>query len=215
MARQCLRNRSMLGPDEHWGTYSTLAVLMASLAVTAAVTATGPTRMETSMCAKTDPLAVCMVKQAQCAPLDGLLAPLLGTPDLITACANTTGVPLKSDFYSSIGKAVVTGVPSSLGKRPTSDPVANLVIRRCVLNATDMLAADGTLDRSVVVTQVALLSPPDLGAAVAVAATTCPEPVSYQTSGFIQCLKKACVASAPGPASAPGLASSLTSSVDY
>ncbi|XP_053641340.1 uncharacterized protein [Cherax quadricarinatus] len=169
------------------------------------------TRVETSMCGKTDTLAECVVKQGQCSPLDDLLAPLLGTPDLITACANTTGVPLNSDYYESIGKAVVTGVSASnLMRQPTSDSVANLAIRRCVLNATHMLGADGSLlDRGAVVTQVSLLSPPDLGAAVAAAATTCPEPTSLKTTGFIQCLKKACMTNAPGSTV------TITSSEDY
>ncbi|XP_071524719.1 uncharacterized protein [Panulirus ornatus] len=163
----------------------------------------GLMKVDTSLCAKTDPVPVCLAKKSQCAPLDGLLSPLLGSPDVITTCANSTGVPLKPDFYASIGKAVVSGVAGSLGKKPTSDPAANLAIRQCVLNAAGMLNKELLLDRGAVAGQVSLLAPPDLAAAVVVAATTtCPEPASYKTVDFIKCLKKACVASAPGAAAA-------------
>ncbi|KAG7156836.1 uncharacterized protein LOC121853297 [Homarus americanus] len=181
------------------------AILVASAA--AGTTATGSTKVDTSMCAKTDPVPLCLMKKSQCAPLDGLLATLLGTPDVIMGCVNITSVPIKPDYYASIGKALVTGLVGSLGKKPTSNPVANLAIRQCVLNATGMLGEDGSLDRGAVVSQVSLLTPPSLAAAVVTAATTCPEPASYKTTEFIKCLKKVCVASAPGamlPAASPG-----------
>lgn len=41
--------------------------------------------------------------------------------------------------YLPQGKAMVTGMSSDLGSKPTSDPVANLAIRQCVLNSTGMV----------------------------------------------------------------------------
>lgn len=66
------------------------------------------------------------------------------------------------------------------------------------------LGPDMSLDRMAVGARVTLLSPPDLGSAVFVAATTCPVPSTLKITDYIKCIKKACIANAV----VPGMASS-------
>lgn len=148
---------------------------------------------------------------------------------------------IKTSHFYPQGKAMVTGESSGLGGKPTSDPIANLAIRQCVLNSTGMvmnlvkrayfsivaalvyimpsllessssllialshqLGPDMSLDRTAVGATVSLLSPPDLGSAVFVAATTtCPVPSTLKITDYIKCIKKTCIANAVVPGMAP------------
>ncbi|KAG0727927.1 hypothetical protein GWK47_033587 [Chionoecetes opilio] len=158
------------------------------------------TNEEKSLCGKKLPVAACRMKMSKCTPLDALLAPLLGTPQALVSCANTTAVPLKSDFLASLGKAMMTGtLGMTASKKPTDDPLANYAIRQCILNGTGMLGDGLLLDRAAIGAQVADLSPPGLGATVRLAADTCPEPLDLNIKEYLKCLKKACVASVPDP----------------
>ncbi|KAK7066929.1 hypothetical protein SK128_012061 [Halocaridina rubra] len=182
---------------------------------TFAAVAGGVTKVETSsdaaVCGKTVTLADCIQKTLICSPLDSLLAPLMGTASSITACATKTGAPLKSKFFTSLGQSMVSGNSPGIGDELTSNTVADAAIRQCVLNATGMLAPDMTLDRSAIAEQVALLSPPALGASVVGAIETCPEPVNFKIMTFVRCLKKVCIASAVLPTPAPPSYSGMSS----
>ncbi|XP_063610659.1 uncharacterized protein LOC134784499 [Penaeus indicus] len=183
---------------------SVLVILAASWICVSGLAYSASSKSDSSLCPDTDTLPACAAKMAQCAPLNSLLAPLLGTPSAIISCSNSTGIPLSPRYYANLGKAMVTGVSSDLGSKPTSDPVANLAIRQCVLNSTGMLGPDMGLDRMAVGASVSLLSPPDLGSAVFVAATTtCPVPSTLKITDYIKCIKKACIANAVVPGMAP------------
>ncbi|XP_042884977.1 uncharacterized protein LOC122261406 isoform X2 [Penaeus japonicus] len=183
---------------------SIIVILAASWISVSALGYSATSKSDSSLCPDLVTLPACSAKMAQCAPLNSLLAPLLGTPDAVISCSNSTGIPLSPRYYASLGKAMVTGVSSGLGNKPTSDPVANLAIRQCVLNSTGMLGPDMGIDRMAVGASVSLLSPPDLGSAVFVAATsTCPVPSTLKITDYIKCIKKVCLASAVVPGMAP------------
>ncbi|XP_047489679.1 uncharacterized protein LOC125039596 [Penaeus chinensis] len=151
--------------------------------------------LDTSMCPPTDSLMVCQLKKGQCSPVGSVFSPPGGPVKAITSCANTTGVVLGPQFFMSIGLAFVSGSPESLADKTSSDPAAVTAIRRCSLNTTGLLNADMmTLNRTAVAASVAsAFSTPAMGAAVASAVASCPEPVDYKITDFVTCLKTACM----------------------
>ncbi|KAK8402505.1 hypothetical protein O3P69_000732 [Scylla paramamosain] len=151
-----------------------------------------------SLCGKKLTVAACKMKMGLCGPLDTLLAPLMGTPQTILSCANTSAVPLKADFFAYLGKAMITGaVGMTLPKKPTGDPLADLAIKKCILGSTGLLGDDLQLNRTTIAAQLANVSPPSLAAAVGLAVNTCPEPLELKVEEYLKCLKKSCMASIP------------------
>lgn len=156
--------------------------------------------LDTSMCAPTDSLMMCQLKKGQCSPLNTVFSPPGGPIKTITDCANATGLVLGPQFFMSAGLAFITGSPESLPDKTTADTATATAIRRCALNSTGLLNADMvTVNRTVVAALVVnAFSPPALGAAVATAVATCPEPVDLKMSDFITCLRAACMSSVSG-----------------
>ncbi|XP_063592466.1 uncharacterized protein LOC134769656 [Penaeus indicus] len=148
-----------------------------------------------SLCDLADSLLVCQLKKGQCFPVNTVFSPKGGPVKAITDCANTTGVALGPQFYLNIGLAFVSGSPESLADKTSSDPNTVIAIRRCALNATGLLNADMmTLNRTAVAASLSsAFRTPALGAAVASAITSCPEPVDYKITDFITCLRSACM----------------------
>ncbi|CAL4168115.1 unnamed protein product [Meganyctiphanes norvegica] len=68
-------------------------------------------------------------------------------------------------------------------------------LRKCMLNKTEMLNADDTLNRDTIEAQIspAFSSKPDVQAAVKVAIVECPEPEDFKIHDFIKCINKACI----------------------
>ncbi|XP_045133956.1 uncharacterized protein LOC123517685 [Portunus trituberculatus] len=164
------------------------------------------TAEEKSFCGKKLTVAACKMKMGLCGPLDTLLAPLMGTPQAILSCANTSAIPLKADFYSYLGKAMMKGaVGLTLPKKPTGEPLVDLAIRKCILSSTGLLGDDLQLNRTTIAAQLASVSPPSLAAAVGLAVNTCPEPLELKMEEYIKCLKKSCMASIPDPTPSPAV----------
>ncbi|XP_037791392.1 uncharacterized protein LOC119586740 [Penaeus monodon] len=154
--------------------------------------------IDTSLCDLSDSLMVCQLKKGQCSPVSAVFSPKGGPVKAITDCANTTGVVLGPQFYLNIGLAFVSGSPESLADKTSADPATVTAIRRCALNATGLLKADMmTLNRTAIAASLSsAFSHPALGAAVASAVASCPEPVDYKITDFITCLRSACMNSA-------------------
>ncbi|XP_047489676.1 uncharacterized protein LOC125039592 [Penaeus chinensis] len=173
------------------------AVLLVA-GVSAVTPAAGPQVspwIDTSLCDLSDSLMVCQLKKGQCSPVGSVFSPPGGPVKAITSCANTTGVVLGPQFYLNIGLAFVMGSPESLADKTSSDPNTVIAIRRCALNATGLLNADMmTLNRTVIAASMSsAFSTPALGAAVASAVASCPEPVDYKITDFVTCLRTACM----------------------
>ncbi|XP_050738056.1 uncharacterized protein LOC127009234 [Eriocheir sinensis] len=202
--RQFASLRLTLLPCRTLGLLCLLTLAAAASAVLTPTSLLPLTDAEESLCGKKSAVPVCRMKLSQCAPLDTLLTPLLGSPQTIISCTNTTGMPLKADFLASLGRAMMTGtVDAKLMKKPTGDAPADYAIRQCVLNSTGMLGGDLQLNRGAIAAQVASMSPPSLRAAVGLAIDGCPEPVDLKVMEYLKCLKKTCVASIPDPTPVP------------
>ncbi|XP_027213897.2 uncharacterized protein [Penaeus vannamei] len=175
-----------------------LYALVLAAGVSAVPPASGPLAtpwVDTSMCELSDSLMVCQLKKGQCSPVGAVFSPPGGPVKAVTSCANTTGVALGPQFYLSIGLAFVSGNPESLADKTSSNPNTVTAIRRCALNATGLLNADMmTLNRTAIAASVSsAFSTHALGTAVASAVAACPEPVDYNITDFITCLRRACM----------------------
>ncbi|KAK7065150.1 hypothetical protein SK128_014451 [Halocaridina rubra] len=151
--------------------------------------------MDTSLCPVTDSLMVCQLKKGMCSPISTIFSPPGGPVKAVATCANSTGAALGPQFFMSIGLAFLSGSPESLADKASSDPTTATAIRRCALNATGLLNPDMiTLNRTTVANSLSsAFITPDLGDSVAAAVTTCPEPIDYKVTDFINCLKVACM----------------------
>ncbi|XP_042860209.1 uncharacterized protein LOC122246027 [Penaeus japonicus] len=179
---------------QHMVAYILVLVVGASAVAPSAGPVVSPW-IDTSMCSLSDSLMACQLKKGQCSPVGTVFSPPGGPVKAITSCANTTGVLLGPQFYLNIGLAFVSGNPESLADKTSSDPTTVTAIRRCALNATGLLNPDMmTLNRTAIHAAVAsAFSTPGLGAAVASAVASCPEPVDYKITDFITCLRTACM----------------------
>ncbi|XP_064085826.1 uncharacterized PE-PGRS family protein PE_PGRS10-like [Macrobrachium nipponense] len=151
--------------------------------------------MDTSLCPLTDSLMVCQLKKGMCSPINTIFSPLGGPVKAVTVCANATGAVLGPQFFMSVGLSLLAGAPESLADKASSDPATATAIRRCALNTTGLLNPDLlTLNRTAVSNSLSdAFITPELGAAVAAAVASCPEPVDYKLTDFIHCLKVACM----------------------
>ncbi|XP_066962384.1 WAG22 antigen-like isoform X2 [Macrobrachium rosenbergii] len=151
--------------------------------------------MDTSLCPLTDSLMVCQLKKGMCSPINTIFSPPGGPVKAITICANATGAVLGPQFFMSVGLSFLAGAPESLADKASSDPATATAIRRCALNTTGLLNPDLlTLNRTAVSNSLSdAFITPDLGAAVAAAVASCPEPVDYKLTDFLHCLKVACM----------------------
>nr|XP_053631067.1 uncharacterized protein LOC128687578 isoform X2 [Cherax quadricarinatus] len=142
-----------------------------------------------------DTNARCILKKTQCSPITRIISGPQGPVDTLISCANQTGVFLDPVFFMSIGLAFLQGNPESLTDQVSPDSATSSGIRRCILNATGLANPDMTLNRTAVAVNLSMGFPSSstLGAAVAAAAVTCPEPVDYRLTDFISCLKMACM----------------------
>ncbi|XP_042860214.1 uncharacterized protein LOC122246033 [Penaeus japonicus] len=165
------------------------------------------------LCKITDAPDVCQMKKTQCSFVTKALSPPGGYIRTFINCAKDAGVPLGPFFFTSIGEAYKSGAPETLGDMTSPDPNVVIAIRRCALNATNLVFPDMSLDRMAIANALVVASNGSpLGYAVAAASASCPKPRSYKMAEYMSCLKQACVqnlvlptdpAPAPAPASFP------------
>ncbi|XP_068203004.1 uncharacterized PE-PGRS family protein PE_PGRS10-like [Palaemon carinicauda] len=172
-----------------------LGTASATTQVSPPTSSTSSPWMDTSLCPLTDSLMVCQLKKGMCSPISTIFSPPGGPVKAITVCTNATGAALGPQFFMSVGLTFLAGAPESLADKASSDPATATAIRRCALNNTGLLNPDLlTLNRTAVSDSLSgAFITSDLGAAVAAAVASCPEPVDYKLTDFIHCLKVACM----------------------
>ncbi|KAK7084192.1 hypothetical protein SK128_011577 [Halocaridina rubra] len=103
------------------------------------------------------------------------------------------GVNQRALKFSS-GLAFIKGTPEMLSDMVSSDPMVSREIRRCTLKSTGLLSPDMNINRPALGAALnASLTTPALSAASVAAAYSCPEPVDFKITEFMNCIKSACM----------------------
>ncbi|XP_069990487.1 uncharacterized protein [Penaeus vannamei] len=133
----------------------------------------------------------CHLKKTQCGAITKMLEPSGGYIKNYIICAKSAAVELGPVFFKNLGLAY------SDYTRDKRIPPTITDVRRCALESTGLMQPDMTLNRTAIAASVtnSFKSSP-LGAVVAQAATTCPEPVGFMMAEYMNCLKDACLQNA-------------------